>query len=196
MDRKRKVYAPFSQTSEAGVAQTPVEGYIGVNQTIYPSVDTGVIDEKGIWRGVKADDSEFIGITKAVAIPNTGEVLFPDTNDFPNIDMTGFKSLFIAFKTTRGGDYKITANMGPDTKRFANLQPVNAGALLKGSNSLEGQGDDLNSLLSDNAQTLTADVWDIFIINNSLQSQKNLQIKIVNNAGGNADIEFAFMRLV
>jgi len=193
---KRKAYAPFSLTSEAGVAQTPVEGYIDVEQKIYPTVSTGTVNENGKWTGVKSDDAQFIGITKAVAVPNTGEVLFPDTNDFPSIDMTGFKSLFIAFKTTRAGDYKITANMGPDTKRFANLEPVNAGALLKGSNSLEGQGDDLNSLLSDNAQALTADVWDIFIINNSLQSQKNLQIKIVNNAGGSADIEFGFMRLL
>ena len=40
MYKKRKAYAPFSQTIEAGVAQTPVEGYIDVNQTIYPTVNT------------------------------------------------------------------------------------------------------------------------------------------------------------
>ena len=52
MERKRKAYAPFSQTSEAGVAQTPVEGYIDVNQTIYPTVQTGVVNENGTWVGV------------------------------------------------------------------------------------------------------------------------------------------------
>ena len=59
MTQKRKAYAPFSLTSEAGVGQTPVEGYIDVNQMIYPSVDTGVIDENGEWKGVQANDKEF-----------------------------------------------------------------------------------------------------------------------------------------
>ena len=68
MDKKRKVYAPFSQTSEAGVAQTPVEGYIDVNQTIYPTVNTGVVDEKGQWAGVKSDDADFFaGLAGATA---------------------------------------------------------------------------------------------------------------------------------
>ena len=59
MDKKRKVYAPFSLTSEAGVAQTPVEGYIDVNQVIYPTVNTGSVNENGTWTGVKSRDSEF-----------------------------------------------------------------------------------------------------------------------------------------
>ena len=72
MEKKRKVYAPFSLTSEAGVAQTPVEGYIDVNQVIYPTVSTGTVNENGKWVGVKASDTEFIGLTKAVAISNGG----------------------------------------------------------------------------------------------------------------------------
>ena len=60
MDKKRKVYAPFSLTSEAGVAQTPVEGYIDVNQTIYPTVNTGTVNENGTWAGVKSNDTEFV----------------------------------------------------------------------------------------------------------------------------------------
>ena len=61
MAKERKAYAPFSLTSEAGVAQTPVEGYIDVRQEIYPIVSTGTINENGKWTGVKASDDEFIG---------------------------------------------------------------------------------------------------------------------------------------
>ena len=45
-------------------------------------------------------------------------------------------------------------------------------------------------------ETLTADVWNIFFIGDRVQSQRNLQFRITNNAGGNSDIQFAFMRLV
>ena len=83
MEKKRKAYAPFSLTSEAGVGQTPVEGYVDVNQMIYPSVDTGVIDENGEWKGVKANDKEFIAFTKDETIPNTGDLtLFGLTRSF------------------------------------------------------------------------------------------------------------------
>ena len=61
---KRKAYAPFSLTSEAGVAQTPVEGYIDVEQNIQPTVATGTINENGKWAGVKSSDEEFFAITK------------------------------------------------------------------------------------------------------------------------------------
>ena len=57
---KRKAYAPFSLTSEAGVAQTPVEGYIDVEQKIYPTVATGTVNENGKWEGVKSDDTDFL----------------------------------------------------------------------------------------------------------------------------------------
>ena len=95
MEKKRKAYAPFSLTSEAGVGQTPVEGYIDVNQMIYPSVNTGVIDENGQWQGVRASDEQFI-VYKDDAVPNTGEILTPTANpdgSWP-LDMTGFNSLF------------------------------------------------------------------------------------------------------
>ena len=69
---KRKAYAPFSLTSEAGVAQTPVEGYIDVEQKIYPIVSTGTINENGKWAGVKSDDTEFFGFTKAENVTNGG----------------------------------------------------------------------------------------------------------------------------
>ena len=140
MDKKRKAYAPFSLTSEAGVGQTPVEGYIDVNQVIYPTVNTGTVNENGKWVGVKASDDEFIGFTKAVAVANGGEALFPDTNNHPSIDMTDFRTIFLAFKSSRTGNIAMEAIMGPDTVAFANLQPVGSGATLRlgsggGSNS-------------------------------------------------------------
>ena len=192
---KRKAYAPFSLTSEAGVAQTPVEGYIDVEQKIYPTVSTGTINENGKWAGVKSDDTEFTGITKAVAIPNGGEVLFPDTNDHPSIDMTGFRNIFIAIKPTRAGNVRIEGVMGPDTIRFANLEPVDAAAGLRGNRNFNGESG-MSELLLDSAESLTADVWNIFAISNNLANQKNMQFKITNNAGGNSDIEFGFMRTI
>ena len=123
---KRKAYAPFSLTSEAGVAQTPVEGYIDVEQKIYPIGSKGTINENGKWAGVISDDTEFFGFTKAENVTNGGEFLCPDTSRVPSLDMTGFRDLFIAFRPTEGGGsgYNILAVMGPDTERFANLQPV------------------------------------------------------------------------
>jgi hypothetical protein len=197
MARKRKAYAPFSLTSEAGVAQTPVEGYIDVDQMIYPTVSTGTVNENGKWSGVKSDDEEFIGITKAVEIPNTGETLFPDTGNLNFIDMTGFTDLFIALKPTNGGNCAIGAVMGPDTESFANLTPVNSGSLLQGLTSPDQLAyQNMNNLFNDTAESLTADVWNIFFIGNRLKAQKNLQFKIVNNSGGNSTIEFGFMRLI
>ena len=196
MDRKRKVYAPFSQTSEAGVAQTPVEGYIGVNQTIYPSVDTGVIDEKGIWRGVKSSDENFFGITKHVNVPDGENTLSPSTAARDHIDMTGFKNLMFAIKPSNGGNYAIKAVMGPDTNRFANLSPVNAAAAIKANGNLGTANSGIVEILNDTSEALTANVWNIFTLFHNATDQKNLQFKITNNSGGNSDIEVAFMRLV
>ena len=199
MAKERKAYAPFSLTSEAGVAQTPVEGYIDVRQEIYPIVSTGTINENGKWTGVKASDDEFIGFTKALAIPNTGTTLFPDSNNHPSIDMEGFLSLFIAFKVTEGGGsgYRIEAVMGPDTVRFANLEPVASGARLRGAgDGVRGPADRLDDLFVDDQDTMTQDAWNIFYIAGNLKDQRNLQFKVTNNTGANSDIEFAYMRLI
>ena len=195
MDRKRKVYAPFSQTSEAGVTQTPVEGYIDVNQMIYPTVSTGVVNEKGQWSGVKSSDDEFFDITKHVAVANGGATLSPDTGTSNFIDMTGFKDLFIAIKPSNQGNYAITAVMGPDTNRFANLAPINAAATLRGSTTNEPNK--VSNLFNDSEEALTSNVWNIIAVGQQeLADQKNLQFKITNNSGGESTIEVAFMRLV
>ena len=102
---KRTGYAPWSLTREAGVQSATVNGTIDVPQTCQPTINTGVIDEKGNWKGIKADDEVFIGLTKEEGIADGGTVLFPNTNAFPSIDMTGFSSVAIAIKTTRNGNY-------------------------------------------------------------------------------------------
>ena len=198
MEKKRKAYAPFSLTSEAGVGQTPVEGYIDVNQMIYPSVDTGVIDENGEWKGVKANDKEFIAFTKDETVPNGAVILTPSAN--PNgtwpLDMTGYNDIFIAIKPSEAGNYAIKAVMGPDSVSFANLNPVNAAATLTGTMA-QSTPVDFESLFEDGTVAMTADVWNIFIIGNNLRNQKLLQFKITNNTGSEAaSIECAFMRLV
>jgi hypothetical protein len=197
MARKRKAYAPFSLTSEAGVAQTPVEGYIDVDQTIYPTVSTGTINENGKWAGIKSDDTEFFGFTKAEAIPNGGEFLCPDTSTIPSLDMVGFRDLFIAFRPSEGGGsgFNILAVMGPDTERFANLEPVASGAILRGNNS-QASPADFETLFLEGAQTMTQDKWNIFSINEILRNYQNLQFKVTNNTGATATVEVAFMRLV
>ena len=195
MAEKRKAYAPFSLITESGVANAPVEGYIEVDQMVQPTVSTGIINENGRWVGVKSSDEQFIGITKHVAVPNGGEVLSPSTDNIDHIDMAGFNDIFLAIKPTNGGNVQITACMGPDTNRFANLSPVNAGATLKGVT--ETNTSTFTNLLNDSSEALTADVWNIFFAGRQqLKGQKNMQIKIFNNSGGNSDIEFAFMRLV
>ena len=194
MNKKRKAYAPFSLTSEAGVAQTPVEGYIDVNQSIYPTVNTGTINENGKWAGVKSDDINFIGISKGLAIPNAGTVVFPDTNNHPNIIMDGFRTLQFALKSTRAGTYGVMAIFGPDTIRFANLEPIAAG---EGIRIINDSSISDENILNDNVNLDTANAWFVFtILADRCVGQENMQIKVTNSAGGNADIEFAFRRLV
>ena len=194
MAYRKKAYAPFSLSSEAGNTVQPVDGFIEVDQYIQPIVNTGVIDEQGTWRGTKASDSTFIAMQTDNGIANGATILTPSSNadgSWP-LDMTGYKSLFIAIKPSNGGNYAITAVMGPASSSFANLSPVNAAATLKGALDRN----DMDTTLVDSAESLTADVWNIYIIGNQLQSQKLLQFNIVNNSGGSSDIETAFMRLV
>ena len=195
MPYERTGYAPWSLTREAGVESATVDGTIQVPQYIYPNLDTGFIDEKGVWQGRKSDDLTFIGFTKAEGVANGGEALFPDTSEFPSINMSGFLDIFIAIRPSNGGNCAIAAVMGPDTTPFGNLTPVNAGTTLKGT--IKSNPAAFSNLFSDSSESLTADVWNIFPIGDGeLAGQKNMQFKITNNSGGASDIEFAFMRMV
>jgi hypothetical protein len=195
-DYRRTGYAPWSLTREAGVESATVDGTIQVDQYLQPTIDTGFVDEKGNWQGRKSGDRDFVGFTNALGIPNGGDALFPDTNNFPNINMAGFTNIFIAIKTTRSGNVAIRAVMGPDTQPFANLRPVDAAASLRVFKNLASGSADLADGVVDSSESLTADVWNIFYIPERCENQRNMQFQITNNAGGEANLEFSFMRLV
>jgi len=194
MVRNRTGLAPWSLSREAGIESATVDGTIEVPQYVQPTLNTGFVDEKGNWRGVKSSDKQFI-IYKDEAIANTGTILTPTVNadgTWP-LDMTGYNDIFIGIKPTNGGNCAITAVMGPDANSFSNLSPVNAAVTLKSTSVI---GTSFNNTFNDSAESLTVDVWNIFIIQNVLRDQKLLQFKIVNNSGGISTIETAFMRLV
>ena len=199
MAYNREGYAPWSLTRKAGVQSATVDGTIEVPQYIQPVLDTGFVDEKGDWKGTKSSDEQFHSFGNDEGIPNTGEILAPQsaTGNPPwPLDMTGFNELQIAIKPTNGGNYKIEAIMGPATFAYANLRDVNAASNLKGVNESNIDDNVMYELFSDSAEALTADVWNIFMIMGRLRNQKLLQFKITNNSGGESDIETAFMRLV
>ena len=191
----RTGYAPWSLTREAGVQSATVDGTIEVPQYIQPTIDTGFVDIKGNWKGVRSSDEVFFIDAPHAGVPNGASVLSPQTANRDFIDMTGFSDLFIAIRPTNGGNYNFTAVMGPDTNPFANLTPVGAAVVLQG-NIAQASTSDLEALFSSGNETCAADVWTIFSITNNLKDQKNMQFSIVNNSGAESDIEFAYMRMV
>jgi hypothetical protein len=196
MVRNRRGLAPWSLAREAGIESATVDGTIEVPQYVQPVLDTGFVDEKGDWKGSKSSDKDFHAFLLDVGIANGGTILTPDVNPdgtWP-LDMTGYRDLLIAIKTSVGGNFKIEAVMGPDSISFANLNPVNAAAVLRGTSNA---GDfQMGQILVDSAEAITNDVWNIFTIQGRLKDQKLLQFKITNNSGSASDIETAFMRIV
>ena len=192
---KREAYAPWSLTRKAGVQSATVNGDIEVPQFIQPVLDTGFVDERGNWKGTKSSDETFFISDKAEGIANSGEVLFPNTADRDFIDMTGFSSLFIAILPSNGGNMALKAVMGPDTHRFANLSPVNSASTLKYSQNFTGTSSTFTACLDDSSEAMTADVWNIFLLER-VANQKLLQFLITNNTGGSSDIDFGYLRIV
>jgi len=198
MVRNRRGLAPWSLAREAGIESATVDGTIEVPQYVQPVLDTGFVDEKGDWKGAKSNDKDFIAFQTDAGIANGGEFITPSRNPdgtWP-IDMTGYNDIFIAIKPTNAGNYKMEAVMGPADVSFANLNPVNAAANLKGNLSTATDQYQYVDFLVDAAESLTADVWNIFIIGTRLRNQKLLQFKITNNSGGASTVETAFMRMV
>jgi len=197
MVRNRKGLAPWSLAREAGVESATVDGTIEVPQYVQPTLSTGFVDEKGDWKGSKSDDKDFFAFLTDLGIANGGTVLTPDVNadgTWP-LDMTGYRDIFIAIKPSNGGNYAVSAVMGPDSLRFANLSPVNAAATLRGVIPAYNNHA-FSDLVIDTVEALTADVWNIFCLFDVLRNQKLLQFKITNNSGGASDIETAYMRIV
>ena len=197
MAKDRTGYAPWSLTREAGVQSATVDGTIAVPQNIQPVLSTGFVDYKGNWKGTVSSDETFFISDKAEGIANGGEVLFPNTADRDFIDMTGYTDLLIAMLPSNGGNVATTAVMGPDSHSYANLSPVIPASTLMTNGYPQGAyHSDFEEAFNDGAQSLTANVWNIFLITEVLKSQKLLQFKIVNNSGGASDIDFAYLRLV
>ena len=190
---KRKANSPWGAAYKEGLPTTAVNDQIIIDQEIIPAINTGVIDvNTGQWEGVITSDKHFFLSDTATGIANGGTVLFPNTDASDWIDMTGYSDLFIALKPSNGGNYAVSAVMGPSDRYFANLTPVNAAALLKGAINRN----DMDTALVDSAEAMTVDVWNIFYISNRVQNQKLLQWLIVNNSGGASDIDFAYLRVV
>jgi len=190
---KRKAYTPFSTSSEAGVTAAPVEGFIDVTQDVRPIIDTGFVDSKGRWIGHVTSDTEFKFYQKDEEIANGATFITAK-----GFNMTGFQDLTLAIRPTNGGNVAITACMGSDgTNRYANLTPLDNAATLKGSFQADGVASTtFGTLVQDNSESLTADVWNIFYIQGRLKNQKLLQFKITNNSGGNSTVETCFLRSV
>ena len=198
MVERREAFAPWSLTRKAGVQSATVNSDIEVPQFIQPVLDTGFVDEKGDWKGVTSSDEVFRIDATHESVGNGGSVLSPQsTPDF--IDMTGYNDLNFAIMVSNGGNYAIEAVMGPDTNPYANLSPVNAAASLGGlsaADSTSSNNQSMNVLFKDTTEALTADVWNIYFIQDRLKGQKLMQLKITNNSGGNSDIIFAYLRVV
>ena len=194
MPYERTGYAPWSLTREAGVQSATVDGTIQVPQYVTPVLDTGFVNVKGEWKGRRSSDEQFLGITKAEGIPNSGTVLFPDTPNHPSINMTGFRSMYIAIKPNNDGNIALAAIMGPDTKPFGNLTPVSSGDNLRGS--VGGTRDDWGDIMTTSGVGVSANAWNIYYYADLFTGQKNMQWKITNTDLGNSNFECAFMRLV
>jgi len=188
-------FAPWSAETAQGIKTDPVDSNIKVRQEVVPAITVGTVNAlTGEWTGVIESDTAFLIDASHDSVANSAAVLSPQAQpDY--IDMTGFNDLFIAVKVSNAGNYVMTGVMGPDTNTFANLTPVDAAATLRGMAAGMGRSD-FTSLLLDGAETLTADVWNIYFIANNLADQKNLQIKITNSSGDISNIQFASLRVV
>jgi len=187
----RKVYAPYS-TSGENVAQTPLEGYIQIEQIVQPTIETGFVNENGLWIGNTSSDTEFKFYQLDQEIANGATFI-----THLGFDMTGYNDVTMAIKPTNGGAYALEACMGSDgTNPYANLTPMNDAGGLRIATDGEPSDEGMYSAFYDASENLTVDVWNIFIIQGRLRNWKLLQFKITNNSGGISTVETQFLRSV
>ena len=185
----RKSIAPWSERVSEGLIDQPIDSQISSTVDLRPTVNTGFIDLNGTWKGNVTSDTDFGFYHKGNGIPN-GQADLASV-----VDMTGYNHIQLAIRPTATGNFAIQAVMGPDTNTYGGLSPVNSAALLRG-NSGDATPNDMENLFSDGTESLTADVWNIFMIRSVLEGQKLLQFKITNNTGGDSDIEVMYLRVV
>jgi len=195
-----KTITPFSTRAKEGATDSPLGDFVNVDQAIVSTADVGFYDENtGKLTGIRASDKVFGPIQTDPAIANGGTIITPSVNPdgtWP-LDMTGYNDIIMAIRTNDAGNYAFTAIMGPGDQSFGGLSPLDAGSTLTGA--WMGQNDQsytFRGLFDDSAQPLTADVWNIFNFVDLLKNQKVLQFSIVNNSGGIATIETAFMKVL
>jgi len=191
-----KTITPFSTRAKEGATDSPLGDFVNVEQSIVSTADVGFYDSNtGKLTGVQASNTRFIPGTPAPGIANGGYILTPSVNPdgtWP-LSMVGYNDIVIAIKPSNGGNFKIEAIMGPDSNSFMGLSPVNAAARLRGIPLAQP---DMEDLVVDAAESLTVDVWNLFMIEGRLANQDLLQFQITNNSGGISDIESAFLRIV
>jgi len=195
-----RTITPFSTRAKEGATDSPLGDFVNVDQAIVSTADVGFYDSNtGKLTGVIASEKVFGNIQLDEAIANGGTIITPSVNadgTWP-LDMTGYRDIVIAINPSNGGNYEIQAVMGPDGvgSGYGGLSPVNAAALLRGTRR-DTDTANIQDFFNDGAESLTADVWNIFYIANALKNQKLLMFNIENNSGGPSNIQTAFMRLV
>jgi len=191
-----KTVTPFSTRAKEGATDSPLGDFVEVPQTITSTANAGFYDTTGKLRGIQSSDKLFVIDAPFEGIPNGATILSPQLENHEYIDMTGFNNLFFAINPSRAGNYAIEAVMAPSTYSFANLTPLNAASALRGCVPANAATPDMDLLFSDGAESLTADVWNIYVIQGQLANQKMLQFTITNNSGGNSTFSVAFMRVI
>lgn len=186
---KRTGYAPWSLTREAGVQSATVNGTIDIPQTCQPTINTGVIDEKGNWQGVKSSDEVFINLQRDESIADNGEILSNKV-----INLYGFSKMNIAINVSRAGNYFFELILGGDVNdSYLNLNPIYTNLSLRGTVRTDSATNTFISLLSDQ-ENLVANVWNVFQVNDI--GDFKAKMKITNQSGGNSNIQTAIQRIV
>lgn len=172
-----------------------VNDHVNIDQNVNATITTGVIDSAtGQWQGITVSDSAFTLDAVHEAVPNGATVTVPQGEGYA-IDMTGFNDLQIAIKGSEAGNHAIKFCMSGDVY-YANLTPPDNGATLRG-NANSNEASSIGDLVNDSAESLTADVWNIFTILNRLAGQKSINLKLTNNTGSEeATLQFAYLRVV
>ncbi len=178
MPDKRKAYAPFSLITESGVTNAPVEGYIDVNQEIQPIINTGTVNENGVWTGIKSSDAEFIDIQTDIEIINDQTII---SNN--NISMAGFSHIQVGLFTTYAAGNGVRMECVHPADSYLNLTPsVGEGSRQSIASGPAATTTTFYSALDDSANALSANNWVVYTIYDRLKDLE-FKFKFTNKTG-------------
>ena len=192
MPYERTGYAPWSLTREAGVQSATVDGTIQVPQYIQPVLTTGFVDKKGNWIGTESNDTEFINFQIDEAIADNAETLSAKTIDMFNHDI-----LMFALKVSRTGNYNlklIVSGTETGNDSYFNLKPAFTNLAARATMRTDSSTDAFDKVLDDQEAIADAGTWHVFKINDCRGFK--LVMQVVNQSGGNSNIEQAIMRII